>query len=611
MRMVVKVAGALLDDAAALETLARQVAQLAHQGHEILVVHGGGKIFTATLKRMGIESRFVGGLRVTDRETRDVAVMVLGGLLNKRLAGAISAAGQPAVGICASDSRCFLAEPMMHDEVAGALGFVGYLTGANLEFIESFWKAGIVPVASCLGLGADGELYNINADHMAAACAEYIHADRLIYLTDVAGVLDGTKVLKVVSTGDAEDLIRQNKVSGGMILKLEACKRALSAGVAEVRIVGGSVPKGLLAAANGARFPGTRVTPEFPASAAGLRWERGEIERARNRRRATASAGSRAEVRSARRLAPFDEHLQALRHDFHAWARLLRVRSRREEISGFSGRALPSTRWDIPIRTWCERSGARRGAQVHVSNLFHNPFQGPLAAKLAKWSRMDRAFFTNSGTEAVEGALKLARVAAKQKPGGRDKTRFLALEHSFHGRTFGALSITHELKYREPFEPLVPGVEFVRFNDVADLEAKFTADVCAIVIEPIQGEGGIYPVSDTFWKRARELATQHGAALIADEIQCGLGRTGRAFAYQRLTGLPDMVVVAKPLAGGLPLGAFLAREEFAAAFSPGMHGSTFGGGPLTCATGLTSSTRSSGSTCSPMCARVARSCARA
>jgi acetylornithine/N-succinyldiaminopimelate aminotransferase len=226
------------------------------------------------------------------------------------------------------------------------------------------------------------------------------------------------------------------------------------------------------------------------------------------------------------------------------------------------------------------------GHAVHVSNLFHNPFQGPLAAKLAKWSRMDRVFFTNSGSEAVEGALKLARVAARRKSGGGEKTRILALENSFHGRTFGALSITHTLKYREPFEPLVPGVEFVRFNDMADLEAKFTDDVCAIVIEPIQGEGGIFPVSDAFWQRARELATQHGAALIADEIQCGLGRTGRAFAYQRLTGLPDIVLVAKPLAGGLPLGAFLAREEFAAAFSPGLHGSTFGGGPLVCATGL-------------------------
>jgi acetylornithine aminotransferase/acetylornithine/N-succinyldiaminopimelate aminotransferase len=227
------------------------------------------------------------------------------------------------------------------------------------------------------------------------------------------------------------------------------------------------------------------------------------------------------------------------------------------------------------------------GRAVHVSNLFHNPFQGPLAAKLAQWSGMDRAFFTNSGSEAVEGALKLARLASWKKSGGSRKTRFLALEHSFHGRTFGALSITHPVKYREPFEPLVPGVEFVALNDLSDLEAKFTDEVCAVIIEPIQGEGGIYPVSNEFWKRARSLATQHGAALIADEIQCGLGRTGKEFAYQRLEGLPDIVIVAKPLAGGLPLGAMLAREEFAASFSPGLHGSTFGGGPLTCATGLT------------------------
>ncbi len=224
---------------------------------------------------------------------------------------------------------------------------------------------------------------------------------------------------------------------------------------------------------------------------------------------------------------------------------------------------------------------------VHVSNLFHNPFQGPLAHKLADWSGMDRVFFTNSGTEAIEGALKLARLNARKAAGeGSAKTRILALENSFHGRTFGALAITAPVKYREPFAPLVPGVEFVRFNDVADLEAKFDASVCAIVLETIQGEGGIHPVSETFWNRARELATRHGAVLIADEIQCGLGRTGRHFAYQRFNALPDIVVVAKPLAGGLPLGAILAREPVAEAFSPGLHGTTFGGGPLICAVAL-------------------------
>jgi predicted acetylornithine/succinylornithine family transaminase len=229
------------------------------------------------------------------------------------------------------------------------------------------------------------------------------------------------------------------------------------------------------------------------------------------------------------------------------------------------------------------------GRATHISNLFHNPYQAPLARKLAQWSGLDRVFFSNSGSEAIEGALKLARAYAHTKSAGLSagsKTRILAIENSFHGRTFGALSITHTPKYREPFAPLVPGVEFVRFNDVEDLEAKFDDTVCAIVIEPIQGEGGVFVVSEDFWKSARALATKHDAALIADEIQTGLGRTGRKFAYQKFDSLPDIVTVAKPLAGGLPLGAFIASEKFAAALTPGMHGSTFGGGPLICAAAL-------------------------
>ena len=227
------------------------------------------------------------------------------------------------------------------------------------------------------------------------------------------------------------------------------------------------------------------------------------------------------------------------------------------------------------------------GRAIHFSNLFHNPYQGPLAEKLAKWSGLDRVFFTNSGTEAMDGALKLARAYSHKKAGGvTPKTRFLALENSFHGRTFGALSITYPAKYREPFAPLVPGAEFVRFNDVADLDAKFDDTVCAVVLETIQGEGGVFPVSEEFWTRARQLTLEHDAALIADEIQCGLGRTGRRFAYQKFDSLPDIVTVAKPLAGGLPLGAILANEQFAAAFTPGIHGTTFGGGPLICAAAL-------------------------
>jgi acetylglutamate kinase len=270
MRIVIKFAGALLEDDATVRELARQVAALAQEGHEILVVHGGGKLFTATLKRMAIESRFIGGLRVTDRETRDAAIMVFAGLLNKKVAAAISAEGQPAVGVSAADSRCFLAEPMVHNEVEGSLGYVGYLTGLNLPFIESLWREGLVPVAPCLGIGSDNELYNINADHMAAACAEFLNADQLIYLTDVAGVLDGEKVLSAVSCQEIDRLVQCRVVSGGMVLKLEAAKRAIEGGVRQVRIVGGTAPEALLLASHAEEadsVPGTRVLQHFQAAA--------------------------------------------------------------------------------------------------------------------------------------------------------------------------------------------------------------------------------------------------------------------------------------------------------------------------------------------------------
>jgi acetylglutamate kinase len=268
--MVIKFAGALLEDAAVVKSLAGQVAELAKQGHQILVVHGGGRIFTATLKRLGIESKFVAGLRVTDRETRDVAVMVFAGLLNKQLAAAISAAGQPAVGISAADAECFRAEPLVYDDREGGLGYVGYLTGTNTDVLDSFWSAGLLPVAACLGLGPDGELYNINADHMAAASAEYIEADQLIYLTDVEGVLQDGKTLSSVGCEEVGQLVETGVVAGGMVLKLEAAKRALEGGVGGVHIVGGTVPNGLLAAvraadanqAAGLRVPGTRVLRE-------------------------------------------------------------------------------------------------------------------------------------------------------------------------------------------------------------------------------------------------------------------------------------------------------------------------------------------------------------
>lgn len=225
---------------------------------------------------------------------------------------------------------------------------------------------------------------------------------------------------------------------------------------------------------------------------------------------------------------------------------------------------------------------------IHISNLYFHEGQAELALRLTAASGLDRAFFCNSGTEAMEAALKLARAhAGLLRSEGRPLgTKFLALEHSFHGRTMGAVAATHKEKYREPFAPVMPDVEFIRFDDVADLKARFSADVCAIIVEAIQGEGGINPVSKEFFAAAGALTEMTGALLICDEIQAGLGRTGKWFAYQHFGVQPDVVTLAKPLAGGLPLGAVLCTEESARAIRPGMHGTTFGGGPLACAVAL-------------------------
>jgi acetylornithine aminotransferase/acetylornithine/N-succinyldiaminopimelate aminotransferase len=229
---------------------------------------------------------------------------------------------------------------------------------------------------------------------------------------------------------------------------------------------------------------------------------------------------------------------------------------------------------------------------LHTSNLFYHEHTAELALRLTEISGLDRVFFCNSGTEAWEAALKLARAHAGllRAEGKKVGTRFLAVEQSFHGRTMGAVATTHKEKYRMPFEPVMGGVEFVRFNDVADLRAKFhdaqAEPVCGICIEAVQGEGGVRPVTQEFLAAARELCDSTGALLLADEIQSGMGRTGEWFAYQHYGILPDITTVAKPMASGLPIGAMLCTDEAARAFTPGMHGTTFGGGPLVCAVAI-------------------------
>ena len=218
---------------------------------------------------------------------------------------------------------------------------------------------------------------------------------------------------------------------------------------------------------------------------------------------------------------------------------------------------------------------------IHVSNLYYTQPQADAAAKLVKLSGLDRAFFANSGAEANEGAIKIARKFAKQI--ATDKTQIITAWDSFHGRTLATLTATGQPKYHKGFEPLPASFDYVHYNDIDELAAKMSDKTCAVMLETIQGEGGVYPPKGDYLKQVRELCDKHGALLILDEIQAGIGRSGKFFAYEKYGIKPDIVTLAKGLAGGVPIGAFICTEKVAQAFHPGDHGTTFGGNPLACA----------------------------
>ncbi len=219
---------------------------------------------------------------------------------------------------------------------------------------------------------------------------------------------------------------------------------------------------------------------------------------------------------------------------------------------------------------------------IHVSNLFYNIPSIEAAQKIVKATGFDRVFFTNSGAEAIEGALKLAKKYAYNKKGSNDY-EIIAMNHSFHGRTIGALSVTGNSHYREPFMPLMPGVKFAEYNDLDSVKELISDKTCAIILETIQGEGGIYPATEEFIKGIRRICDDNNIIMICDEIQCGMGRTGKLYAFEHYGIKPDVFTTAKALGCGVPVGAFVARGEVADAMVPGDHGTTYGGNPLACA----------------------------
>ena len=252
-----------------------------------------------------------------------------------------------------------------------------------------------------------------------------------------------------------------------------------------------------------------------------------------------------------------------------------------EYLDFFAGIAVNALGYHYP--GYDEALKAQVDKFLHISNYFYNPPAISAGEKLLKVSRMEKVFFTNSGTEAVEGALKIARRYAYNKNKDSRAYEIIAMDHSFHGRSMGALSVTGKEAYRAPFEPLIPGIKFATYNDLDSVKALVNEKTCGIIVEPIQGEGGIFPATDEFLKGLREIADQNDLILIFDEIQCGMGRSGEYFAWQHSGVKPDVMTVAKALGNGVPIGAFLTSGKANTAMTPGDHGTTYGGNPLVCA----------------------------
>ena len=252
-----------------------------------------------------------------------------------------------------------------------------------------------------------------------------------------------------------------------------------------------------------------------------------------------------------------------------------------EYLDFFAGIAVNALGYHYP--GYDEAVKAQVDKFLHISNYFYNPPAISAGEKLLKVSRMEKVFFTNSGTEAVEGALKIARRYAYNKNKDSHAYEIIAMDHSFHGRSMGALSVTGKEAYRAPFEPLIPGIQFATYNDLDSVKALVNEKTCGIIVEPIQGEGGIFPATDEFLKGLREIADQNDLILIFDEIQCGMGRSGEYFAWQHSGVKPDVLTVAKALGNGVPIGAFLTSGKANTAMTPGDHGTTYGGNAFVCA----------------------------
>ncbi len=551
--VVVKLGGATLDGAgAALD----EVAALVRAGLRVVVVHGGGPLITAWLEKIGVPSRFVDGVRETDEAALEVAVMVLRGLVNTGVVRGLAAHGVTAQGLSGVDNGLLRAtrEP--------ALGLVGTVASVDAAQLHHLLDVGVVPVIAPLALDVGGQLLSINADNAAAAIAAALGADAALFLTDTPGVLDGDGApLAALDRASIETLKADGVIYGGMIPKVMACLAALEGARLAAILDGRSA--GALTGLLGGTIAGTLVRASAPLETA------------------SAPHDALAEVAAREALV----YMHTFKREPVALVRGRGARVWDADGKGYldfvAGIAVNILGHAHPGLTAAITRQAR--TLMHTSNLYYTRPQVELAELLTAATGMEAAFFSNSGAEANEGAIKIARKWGKRHK--NNAFEIICADNSFHGRTLATVAATGKPRYQEPFAPMPAGFTHVPYNNLSALEAAMSEGTAAVLLEPIQGEGGIHPAAPGYLAAVRRLCDERNVLLMFDEVQTGMGRTGTFLACQGEGVVPDVVTLAKGLGGGVPLGAVLARGS-ANILEPGDHGSTQGGNVLSCTAGV-------------------------
>ena len=559
--IVVKYGGSAMSNEELQKNVIKDVTLLKLVGFKPIIVHGGGKEISRWVGKVGKEAKFVNGLRVTDEETMEIAEMVLN-KVNKSLVTMVEELGVKAVGVSGKDGGLLQVEKKYSD--GQDIGYVGEITGVNPDILFDMLEKDYLPIIAPIGLDKDYHTYNINADDAACAIAKAVHAEKLAFLTDIEGLYkdinDKSTFISRLTASEAEGLIHDGYIGGGMLPKLNNCTSAIRNGVNRVHILDGRLAHCLL------------------------------LEIFTNQGIGTAIVSDEEENKMSDTM---KEYIAEAEKDLlHTYNRYQIVLDKGEGVHLYDtdGKKYLDFVAGIAVfalgyqnKAYNDALKAQIDKVIHTSNYYYNVPAIEAARKIKKVSGMDRVFFTNSGAEAVEGAIKAARKYAYLKDGCTDH-EIIAMNHSFHGRTMGALSVTGNPKYREAFQPMIGHIKFAELNDFQSVLDQVTDKTCAIIMETVQGEGGLRPANEEFLKQVRDLCDERDILLILDEIQCGMGRTGYMYAWQRFGVKPDIMTSAKALGCGVPVGAFMMTEKVAQhSLTAGDHGTTYGGNPLACA----------------------------